>query len=78
HARAKAGVILQQVIGDLGTAGGHDRRAGGAILLLNSSQTAIEKIQSQLRKRLLQALRMDECRGQRLVSRKELLENLQA
>ncbi|GBD35865.1 manganese-dependent inorganic pyrophosphatase [bacterium HR36] len=78
HARGKAGVVLQQVVGELGTAGGHDRRAGGAIPLLNISSTAVEKVCGVLRKRLLQVLRMDECRGQRLVRRKELLENLQA
>ncbi|MCS7167429.1 MAG: DHH family phosphoesterase [Gemmatales bacterium] len=78
QARGQAGLVLQQVIGDLGTAGGHDRRAGGAIPLASASTTAREKLQSQLRRRFLQVLRIDECRGQRLVSRRELLENLQA
>lgn len=76
--RGKAGLILQQVVDELGTAGGHDRRAGGAIPLQSISSTAVEKLCSVLRKRLLQALGIDECRGQRLVRRKELLENLQA
>jgi hypothetical protein len=31
-----------------------------------------------LRTRLLRALHIDECRGQRLVSRKEMLQNLQS
>jgi nanoRNase/pAp phosphatase (c-di-AMP/oligoRNAs hydrolase) len=78
HARGKAGWILQQVVGELGTAGGHDRRAGGTIPIPSLSSTAVEKTCSLLRKRLLQVLRIDECRGQRLVRRKELLENLQA
>lgn len=78
HARGRAGALLQQVVGDLGTAGGHDRRAGGAIPLSSRSASAVEKLCSVLRKRLLQALKIDECRGQRLVRRKELLANLQA
>ena len=37
----------------------------------------IEEVQGELRRRLLKALHIDECRGQRLVSRKEMLQNLQ-
>jgi hypothetical protein len=33
-------------------------------------------MQGELRRRLLKALRIDECRGQRLVPKKELLQNL--
>jgi len=74
---AKAGEMLRQVVGKLGRAGGHDRRAGGTIPLLSTSANAIEQMQSELRRRLLKALRIDECRGHRLVSRKEMLQNLQ-
>jgi hypothetical protein len=62
----------------MGRAGGHDRRAGGTINLTSTSSSAIEQIQGVLRRRLLKALHIDECRGQRLVSRKEMLQNLQA
>ncbi|MEY4191438.1 MAG: hypothetical protein RIR17_2174, partial [Planctomycetota bacterium] len=41
-------------------------------------QNAIERVVTTLRRRLLKALHIDECRGQRLVSRKEILQNLQA
>lgn len=75
---ANAGDMLKQVVGNLGKAGGHDRRAGGTIVLPSSAPTAIADIQSELRRRLLKALRIDECRGHRLVSRKEMLQNLQA
>jgi nanoRNase/pAp phosphatase (c-di-AMP/oligoRNAs hydrolase) len=76
--RAQAGEMLRQVVGKLGgRAGGHDRRAGGYIPLASTSPSAIEQIQSDLRRRLLKALQIDECRGQRLVSRKEMLQNLQ-
>ncbi|HEY7311796.1 MAG TPA: DHH family phosphoesterase [Gemmataceae bacterium] len=75
-AGAKAGEMLRQVVGNLGRAGGHDRRAGGTIPLLSTSANAIEQTQGELRRRLLKALHIDECRGQRLVSRKEMLQNL--
>jgi nanoRNase/pAp phosphatase (c-di-AMP/oligoRNAs hydrolase) len=75
--RGKAGALLQEVVGRLGRAGGHDRRAGGCIPLESTSATAIEQLRGTLRRRLLQALDIDECRGQRLVSRKELLQSLQ-
>src|SRR5262249_44640200 len=75
--KAKAGEMLRQVVGKMGRAGGHDRRAGGTIPLKSTSASAVEDIQASLRRRLLKALRIDECRGQRLVSRRELLQNLQ-
>jgi nanoRNase/pAp phosphatase (c-di-AMP/oligoRNAs hydrolase) len=75
---ARAGELLRQVVGDLGRAGGHDRRAGGTIYLPSASASAFEQTQAELRRRLLKALHIDECRGQRLVSRKEMLQNIQA
>jgi nanoRNase/pAp phosphatase (c-di-AMP/oligoRNAs hydrolase) len=75
---ARAGEMLRQVVGAMGRAGGHDRRAGGTIYLPSTSVTAVEQVQGELRRRLLKALRIDECRGHRLVSRKEMLQNLQA
>src|SRR6516164_5020223 len=62
------GEVLRQVVGKLGKAGGHDRRAGGTIQLPSTSPSAVEEIQSELRRRLLKALHIDDCRGQRLVS----------
>jgi nanoRNase/pAp phosphatase (c-di-AMP/oligoRNAs hydrolase) len=73
---AHAGEMLRQVVRKMGRAGGHDRRAGGTIFLTNTSASAIEQIQGELRRRLLKALHIDECRGQRLVSRREMLQNL--
>ena len=75
---ARAGEMLRQVVGKRGRAGGHDRRAGGTILLPSTSATAIEQLQADLRRRLLKALHIDECRGQRLVARRDMLQNLQA
>jgi nanoRNase/pAp phosphatase (c-di-AMP/oligoRNAs hydrolase) len=75
--KAQAGEMLKQVVGNLGRAGGHDRRAGGTITLPSTAPSAIENMQSELRRRLLKALHIDECRGHRLVSRREMLQNLQ-
>ncbi len=76
-ADAHAGELLKQVVGELGRAGGHDRRAGGTILLPSTSASAVEQMQAELRRRLLKALHIDECRGHRLVSRREILQSLQ-
>jgi nanoRNase/pAp phosphatase (c-di-AMP/oligoRNAs hydrolase) len=76
--RGRAGEMLRQVVGKMGRAGGHDRRAGGYINLPSTSASAVEQAQSELRRRLLKALHIEECRGQRLVSRRDMLQNLQA
>jgi nanoRNase/pAp phosphatase (c-di-AMP/oligoRNAs hydrolase) len=75
---ARAGEVLRQVVGKLGKAGGHDRRAGGTIPLTSTAPSAIEELQSELRRRLLKALHIDECRGQRLVALRDMLQNLQS
>jgi nanoRNase/pAp phosphatase (c-di-AMP/oligoRNAs hydrolase) len=75
---ARAGELLRQVVNKMGKAGGHDRRAGGSIPLASTSTSAIEEIQSELRRRLLKGLHIDECRGQRLVALREILQNLHA
>lgn len=75
---AEAGELLRQVVGKLGRAGGHDRRAGGTIPLASTAPSAVEDIQAELRRRLLKALRIEECRGHRLVALREMLQNLQS
>lgn len=77
HAGVGAGEMLRHVVGKMGRAGGHDRRAGGTIQLTSTAPSAIEQVQGELRRRLLKALRIDECRGQRLVSVREMLQNIQ-
>src|SRR4029077_9242166 len=77
-AHGGAGEMLRQVVGKLGRAGGHDRRAGGTVYLQSTAASAVEQVQSELRRRLLKTLHIDECRGQRLVPRREMLQNLQA
>lgn len=75
---ARAGEILRQVVGKLGRAGGHERRAGGCIKLTSTAPTAIEEIQGELRRRFLKAFKLEDVRGQRLVPLREMLENLQS
>lgn len=75
--RAQAGEILRLVAARMGgKAGGHDRRAGGVIPLPSTSASAIEQVQSEFRRRILKALDIDECRGRRLLSRREMLQNM--
>jgi nanoRNase/pAp phosphatase (c-di-AMP/oligoRNAs hydrolase) len=75
---AGAGELLRQVVGRMGRAGGHERRAGGCIPLASTAKTAVDEIQADLRRRLLKALKIDDTRGQRLVPLREMLENLQS
>jgi nanoRNase/pAp phosphatase (c-di-AMP/oligoRNAs hydrolase) len=75
---ARAGELLRQVVGKLGRAGGHDRRAGGCIRLASTAPSAIDELQSELRRRFLRVLKIDDIRGQRLVPLREMLENLQS
>lgn len=73
---AKAGDVLKKVVNGMGKAGGHDRRAGGTIFLQSTAASHVEEVRAELRKKLCKVLRIEECRGQRLVSRKEMLQNL--
>src|SRR5262245_24324005 len=73
---ARAGDVLRKVVGSMGKAGGHDRRAGGTVFLNSTSANHVEEVRGELRRRLLKVLRIEETRGQRLVSRKEMLQNL--
>ena len=75
---ARAGEVLRQIVGKLGRAGGHDRRAGGVIPLASTAPSAIEELQADLRRRLLKGLHIDECRGHRLMALREMLQNLQS
>ncbi|HLW68037.1 MAG TPA: DHH family phosphoesterase [Gemmataceae bacterium] len=75
--QAEAGELLRQVVGKLGRAGGHDRRAGGLIRLSSTAPSAVEELQSELRRRFLKVLKMDETRGRRLMPLREMLQHLQ-
>jgi nanoRNase/pAp phosphatase (c-di-AMP/oligoRNAs hydrolase) len=73
----QAGELLRKVVGELGKAGGHDRRAGGFVRLPNDSEAAVVEAQAELRRRMLKALKCEDAHGQRLVPLREMLENLQ-
>lgn len=76
--RAEAGEMLRQIVQKMGgRAGGHDRRAGGFVPLNSTASSAVEQVQSEFRRRVLKVLQIEETRGRRLVSRGEMLRNLQ-
>jgi nanoRNase/pAp phosphatase (c-di-AMP/oligoRNAs hydrolase) len=75
---ARAGDLLRKVVYGMGRAGGHDRRAGGTVYLTSTAPSAVDEVKAELRRRLLKGLDIEECRGQRLVPRKEMLQNLHA
>lgn len=62
---ANAGNCCVAPVGRQGKAGGHDRRAGGFIRLASTAPSAVEDVQADFRKRLLKALKIEDCRGQR-------------
>jgi nanoRNase/pAp phosphatase (c-di-AMP/oligoRNAs hydrolase) len=62
-----AGEVLQAVVNGLGHAGGHDRRAGGSIVLTDPREPAIESTLRTIRHRVLARLGIDEQQGHRLL-----------
>jgi nanoRNase/pAp phosphatase (c-di-AMP/oligoRNAs hydrolase) len=64
----RAGEVLRAVATGLGgNAGGHDKRAGGAIPLPNSTPATLDNLLRTIRQRLLAQLKTDEQQGRRLV-----------
>ncbi|MGE3819550.1 MAG: DHH family phosphoesterase, partial [Isosphaeraceae bacterium] len=63
----QSGDVLREVVQGMGNAGGHDRRAGGAIPLTDTSPEAIEDVLRIVRHRLLERLDVDEQNGCRLL-----------
>ena len=64
----RAGETLNTVVNGLGSAGGHDRRAGGAIVLPDTRPETVETLLSTIRRRLLDQLHIDEQQGCRLLN----------
>lgn len=62
-----SGELLRSVVDGLGTAGGHDKRAGGAIPVSDRGPEAIEALLRTIRCRFLQELTIDEEQGRRLL-----------
>lgn len=67
HIGGHGGEVLREVVDGLGTAGGHDKRAGGAIPLKDPSPEAIDALLRTLRHRFLTRLDIDEQDGRRLL-----------
>ena len=64
----RAGETLHAVVNGLGSAGGHDKRAGGAIALADLRPETIESLLGTVRRRLLEYLQVDEQQGHRLLN----------
>lgn len=62
-----SGEVLREVVDGLGTAGGHDKRAGGAIPLPDLRSETIDATLRTIRHRLLTRLGVDEHQGRRLL-----------
>lgn len=64
---AHSGEVLREVLDGIGSAGGHDKRAGGAVPLPNDDPETIDLLLTTIRHRLLLRLGIDEQRGRRLL-----------
>jgi nanoRNase/pAp phosphatase (c-di-AMP/oligoRNAs hydrolase) len=64
---AHSGDVLRSVVDGLGTAGGHDKRAGGAIPLPDDRPETIDARLGLIRARLLGQLGIRDSRGRRLL-----------
>lgn len=64
---AHSGEVLREVVDGIGTAGGHDKRAGGAIPLPDTQSETIDTMLRTVRHRLLTRLGVDEHQGRRLL-----------
>ena len=62
-----SGDVLREVVNGLGTAGGHDKRAGGAIILADTRPETIDSTLRTVRQRLLKRLGIDEQQGRLLL-----------
>jgi nanoRNase/pAp phosphatase (c-di-AMP/oligoRNAs hydrolase) len=62
-----SGEMLRTVVDGLGMAGGHDKRAGGAIPLPDTRPETIDALLRTLRQRLMEQLHVDEQYGRRLI-----------
>ena len=67
HLGGQAGEVLRTVVDGMGTAGGHDKRAGGAIKLADVQHDTVEETLRTVKRRLLEQLEIDAQNGQRLL-----------
>ncbi len=69
-----SGEVLREVVEGSGTAGGHDKRAGGAIPLPDTRPETIDQALRTIRHRLLEKLEIDEQRGHRLLEASPIIQ----
>ncbi len=62
-----SGDVLRAVVDGMGSAGGHDKRAGGAIPLIDDRPEAIDVLLAKIRRRLLDQLGITYSEGRRLL-----------
>ncbi len=74
HLGGHSGDILREVTDGMGTAGGHDKRAGGAIKLPNLQPETIKNTLQTIRSRLLERLDIDEQQGHRLLEASPIIQ----
>lgn len=74
HLGGHAGEVLREVVDGHGTAGGHDKRAGGAIPLNDIEPPTIDVALRLIRHRLLTTLEIDEQRGHRLLQASPIIQ----
>jgi nanoRNase/pAp phosphatase (c-di-AMP/oligoRNAs hydrolase) len=67
HLGGHSGEVLRDVVEGLGTAGGHDKRAGGTIPLVDTRPETIDQLLRTVRRRLLAKLAIDEQQGRRIL-----------
>jgi hypothetical protein len=74
HLGGHSGEVLREVINGLGAAGGHDKRAGGAIPLSDTSPEVIDQLLRTIRQRLLSSLGINEHQGRRLLEASPIIQ----
>jgi nanoRNase/pAp phosphatase (c-di-AMP/oligoRNAs hydrolase) len=67
HIGGHCGEVLRLVVNGMGSAGGHDKRAGGAIPVADPNPGTIDPLLTTLRQRFLAHLDIDEQQGHRLL-----------
>jgi len=55
RSNARAGELLREAVGDLGNAGGHERRAGGCVVLNDVTSTSLDRLRQELTRRCVRA-----------------------
>lgn len=69
RANARAGEMLAQAVGPLGNAGGHERRAGGCVILPDCSPATLTAVRADLTRRVVEIFAPEEGTPTPLVGR---------